>query len=117
MSLSFSSNARTREAGIPLVVEARNAIARLADGSALSLLEHMVDDLCEARSWYWTTIGDVRRLALAVSLFDGDETHRGRWEQVTARLRTLEEANGDEPTLLYWWGPWNGPDGAVERTA
>jgi hypothetical protein len=55
----------------------------------------------------------VRRLALAVSLFDGDESHRIRWEQVTARLRTLEEANGDEPTLLYWWGTGDGAAGGL----
>jgi hypothetical protein len=87
-----------------LVVEARDAIARLGDGTALSLLEAMVDDLCEARAWYWAAIGDVRRLALAISIFDRAESHRDRWELVTGRLKTIEEANGDEPTQLCWWG-------------
>ncbi len=103
MTLRFSSDARGREQGVPLVAEARNAVARLADGSALTLLEALVDDLSNARAWYWTAIGDVRRLALAVSIFDGAEHHRARWQVVTERIRTLEEANGDEPTLLHWW--------------
>jgi hypothetical protein len=104
MSLRFSSSSRSREEGVPLVVEARDAIARLGDGSALTLLEALVDDLCEARAWYWAAIGDVRRLALAISIFDGAERHRDRWTRVTERLKTIEEANGDEPTQLNWWG-------------
>jgi hypothetical protein len=104
MNLRFSSDARSRQDGFPLVVEAQNAVARLGDGSALSLLEELVDDLCAARAWYWTAIGDVRRLALAISIFDREELHRDRWEQVTARLHTLEEANGDAPTMLCWFG-------------
>ncbi len=110
MNLRFSSDARSREEGIPLVVEAQNAVARLGDGSALSLLEALLDDLCQARAWYWTAIGDVRRLALAVSIFDREENHRDRWERATDRLRTLEEANGDAPTMLCWFGGAGLPD-------